>query len=223
MSAFTDRLNQGRAWYDQRPVRERVLILATVVILVLLLGWELAVAPVLERNERTLNQVRQLEQRAQDWQEQVAALLAKAGEDPNRGLRQRLEQRQERLAGLDRQLAEATDGLVSPQQMVALLRNMLVAQQTLELVSLELLDPIPVYSTAEAEEEEAAEPLMFAHEVELVVSGGYLELLGYLERLEQLDQSLGWSQLDYEVQTFPEASARLRVRTLSLSPAGLGV
>lgn len=222
MSSVGDSLARGRDWYNQRPVRERVLILVTLLVLILVVGWELAVAPVLERTERTRVQLDQLEQRAQDWQEQITLLSRKAGEDPNQEIRARLEQRQERLAGLDRQLAEATNGLVSPQAMVALLRNMLAAQQTLELVRLELLDPIPVYSGEETEAEKA-EPLMFAHDVELVVKGGYLELLAYLERLEALDQSLGWGQLDYEVQTYPEASARLRVRTLSLSRAGLGV
>lgn len=222
MSAFSDSLARGRSWFDERPVRERVLILVTLVVLLLVLGWELAVAPVLERTERTRAQLNQLEQRADDWQEQIALLTRKASEDPNRLMRERLEQRRERLEGLDRQLAEATDGLVSPQAMVALLRNMLAAQQALELVSLELLDPVPVYSSQEAQAE-AAEPLMFAHDVELVVSGGYLELLSYLERLETLDQRLGWGQLDYEVDDFPNASARLRVRTLSLSRAGLGV
>lgn len=222
MSTFSDSFGRGREWFDQRPVRERVLILSTLLVLLLVVGWELSVAPVLERAERSQAQVSQLAQRAQDWQEQIALLTRKAGEDPNRQLRERLEQRRERLAGLDRQLAQATDGLVSPQAMVALLRNMLAAQQALELVSLELLDPLPVYSGEEARTDDA-EPLMFAHDVELVVSGGYLELLAYLERLEALDQRLGWGELEYQVDTFPNASARLRVRTLSLSRAGLGV
>lgn len=222
MSAFRDSLTRGRDWFDQRPVRERVLMLATLVVLLLVVGWELAVAPVLERTERTRTQIDQREQRAREWQEQVALLTRKAGDDPNQQLRELMEQRRERLAGLDRQLAQATGGLVSPEAMVALLRNMLAAQQALELVSLELLDPVPVYSSDE-DRAEQAEPLMFAHDVELVVSGGYLELLAYLERLEALDQGLGWGQLDYEVEAFPEASARLRVRTLSLSQAGLGV
>lgn len=225
MSRIRDQLNQGAQWYNDRPYRERALILATLVILVLLAGWELAVAPVLDRSERMKGQLMQAEQRQQEWQSQLELLMERASQDPAAELRERLTRRQERLAGLNRQLEEATDGLIAPEAMVALLRNMLATQQGLDLVALELLPPIPVYSGAvEAEEErEAEEPLLYAHDVQLVVSGRYLELLAYLERLEALDERLGWSRLEYQVGEFPKAEARVRIRTLGLSPAGLGV
>ncbi len=103
---------------------------------------------------------------------------------------------------------------------MSLLRELLSAQGKLELVTLQLLAPVPVYS---GNEDESTEPLLFAHDAELVIAGGYLGLLAYLERLEALDPRLGWRQLDYAVKTFPEAEARVRVRTLSLSRAWLGV
>ena len=42
-------LQQGADWFNQRPIRERVLIAATALVLVLFVGWELAVAPALSR------------------------------------------------------------------------------------------------------------------------------------------------------------------------------
>lgn len=224
MSAIKNRLNQGAQWYNVRPKRERLLILVTGVLLVLFVGWELAVAPVLAKNEQLRNRQAELNQTYEQWQRQQESLSQKLQEDPEEAMRERLAQRRARLSNLDRELAEMTDRLISPEAMVSLLRRILATQQGLELVRLDLMDPVPVYGETDAgEEDKAQEPLLYAHDVELTVSGRYLELLGYLQRLEGLDQRLGWSELLYEVSEFPEAEARVRVRTLSLSEAGLGV
>ncbi|WP_166266177.1 type II secretion system protein GspM [Marinobacter caseinilyticus] len=232
MSALKQPLDQGAQWYNNRPVRERALILATLAVVVSLLGWELAVSPVLDRNTQVRNQVQQARQQVQDWQVQSDVLAAKVQEDPNAELLARRRSREQRLENLNQELARATDRLIAPKAMVALLRDMLAAQQELELVALDLLEPVPVYSEQNdrTETDDSGEksdgvrtPLLYAHDVEVVIAGRYLELLAYLERLESLDQRLGWHQLSYEVTTFPEAQATIRVRTLSLSRAWLGV
>lgn len=220
MNAAKQRVNQSSDWFNGRPVRERALMLVTMFILILLLGWELAVAPALTRNKLAAAELAQTGQQLRDWQAQVETLAVRAAEDPNAEMTARLNSRQQRLADLDEKLAEATDRLIAPQAMVSLLRELLSAQGELKLVTLQLLAPVPVYSETE---EKSAEPLLYAHDAELVVAGGYPGLLAYLERLEALDRRLGWQQLEYEVKTFPDAEARIRVRTLSLSRAWLGV
>lgn len=222
MSGLKQSLGQGAQWYNDRPYRERILLLVTTVIVVLLVGWELAVSPVLAQNERLAGQIRQVEQQQQDWLTQQQALEQAVQQDPNAALIAQLRQRQERLEALDNQLAQATDGLVEPEAMVGLLRNMLVMEKGLGLVSMTLLDPIPVYSDADAATRGEL-PLLYAHDVEFTVAGRYLDLMRYLTRLEGLDQRLGWGRLEYQVDEFPQAEARVRVRTLSLSQAGLGV
>jgi MSHA biogenesis protein MshJ len=59
--------------------------------------------------------------------------------------------------------------------------------------------------------------------VDITVGGGYLDVLAYLERLEALDERLGWVMVDYDAGQWPDGTARIRVRTLSLEPAWLGV
>lgn len=220
MSTARQRYSQGVEWFNGRPVRERALMLATVFSLVVLAGWELAVAPVVARNDRATAELAQTKQQVRDLQTQVGTLTARAAEDPNAEMTAQLESRQQRLDRLDQKLAQTTDQLIAPQAMVALLRELLSAQGELKLVTLQLLAPVPVYSE---NKDESAEPLLYAHDAELVVAGGYLGLLAYLERLEALDPRLGWQQLDYDVKSFPDAEARIRVRTLSLSRAWLGV
>ncbi|MEC7376511.1 MAG: MSHA biogenesis protein MshJ, partial [Pseudomonadota bacterium] len=87
-----------------------------------------------------------------------------------------------------------------------------------------LQKPSPVYAPSEnTASEQDAEPLLYAHEVELRIRGSYLQVLNYLERLEALDDRLGWVRLHYEAGDWPSGEATIRVRTLSLEPAWLGV
>ncbi len=70
---------------------------------------------------------------------------------------------------------------------------------------------------------EIREPLLFAHDAEIAIRGGYMEVLAYLETLEEMDARLGWVLLDYDASEYPDNEIRIRVRTLSRDRAWLGV
>ncbi|RBP20564.1 MSHA biogenesis protein MshJ [Marinobacter pelagius] len=214
-------------WFNDRPARERVLLLVTGLVVVLFAGWELALAPVSQEirsleSRRVLAETRQTDLLTR--QQELEQILA---QDPSAELRQRLEQRQSRLDQLDQQVAETADQLIAPRAMVALLREILAAQDNLTLLALELKTPEPVYADSGSGTGEAGgkqpEPLLFAHSVELRVQGGYLDVLAYLERLEAMDDRLGWVRLSYDATSWPAGEAVIEVRTLSLEKAWLGV
>jgi MSHA biogenesis protein MshJ len=225
MSRFTDSLATTAQWYNDRPVRERVLIVVTACVLVFVAGWELLVTPMETRQQQLNNRVQALTATQNSLLSQQETLSNQLASDPSEELRQRLATRQNRLERLDQQITETTGQLIAPRDMVTLLRDMLSAQQGLQLESMILRKPTPVYDGAqpEAGDRQAAEPLLFAHDVELTVRGGYLEVLSYLQRLEAMDERLGWMQLDYQAGAWPKGEATIRVRTLSLDAAWLGV
>lgn len=207
---------RGRAAYDSRPVRERVLILLTACVLLLFAGWELLVTPQLNAQQRLQDQRGQLQAQQLQWQAQQQALTLQLAQDPTEALRQRLARREGRVVELQAELAASPARLVSPRDMVVLLRTLLEEQQGLQLEALELRPP-------QALSDESARGELYAHEVELVVLGSYLDVLAYLQRIERLEPRLGWSGFDYRVEAYPQGQARVRVRTLSLEPTGLGV
>ncbi|MFO7530439.1 MAG: MSHA biogenesis protein MshJ [Marinobacter sp.] len=218
------------SWFHDRPARERVLLLVTALAVVLFAGWELALAPVSQEirnleNRRVLAETRQTDLLTR--QQELEQILS---QDPSAELRQRLEQWQRRLGQLDQQVAETAGQLIAPRAMVALLREMLAAQGSLALQALELKTPEPVFAesgTSASGNEGASggqsEPLLFAHSVELRLQGGYLDVLAYLERLEAMDERLGWVRLSYDATSWPAGEAVFEVRTLSLEKAWLGV
>lgn len=226
MTKLRDRLAAGAVWFDDRPVRERTLILVTACVLVVLMGWELLVAPSLVERQQLNREIGTLSDNRDALISEQQSLQQQLATDPSAELRRRLDARRDRLARLDRQIAETTDQLIAPREMVALLRDMLAAQQGLELQSLELLAPQPVFETQPGEQDEdaqTAEPLLYAHDVELTIRGSYPDVQVYLEALESMDDRLGWLQLSYDAGIWPQGEATLRVRTLSLEAAWLGV
>jgi MSHA biogenesis protein MshJ len=225
MSKLTDSLATTAQWYNDRPIRERVLIVVTACVLMFVLGWELLVTPVETRQQQLNNRVQALTATQNSLLSQQETLNSQLAGDPSEALRQRLASRQSRLERLDQEITETTGQLIAPRDMVTLLRDMLSAQQGLQLESMTLRTPTPVYDGAqpEAVNRQAAEPLLYAHDVELTIRGGYLDVLTYLQRLETMDERLGWIQLDYQAGAWPKGEATIRVRTLSLDAAWLGV
>ena len=222
--------DKGATWFNERPVRERLLITVTSLVLLLVVVWELAIAPVLTSNNELTTRLKSLEQQQQSLLEQQHTLTERLSSDPSQELRERLASRQVRLDRLDAELADTTGKLIAPRAMVRLLQDMLVAQEELELVAVELLSPTPIFDQQKAQKEKAAEadqkaakPLLYAHDVELVIRGGYLDVLNYVDALEGMDDRLGWVSLDYKMLEYPNNEIRIRVRTLSLDQAWLGV
>jgi len=230
-SAFRQQYDKGAIWFNERPIRERVMITVTAVVLVLFVGWELLVTPVVSTNDRLRSSMMSLSDAQASLLEQQQLLTAQLSSDPSQELRDRLAARQQRLERLDAELAETTGRLIAPRAMVGLLRDMLAAQDKLELLGVELMAPVPVFEDGpgepenpkDSDESEAREPLLFAHDVEIAIRGGYMDVLAYLETLESMDARLGWVLLDYDASEYPHNDIRIRVRTLSLDRAWLGV
>lgn len=217
-------MSRWQQWYDERPVRERGLILVTLVVVVLLVGFEFWVAPEMERAERAESRLQSVRAERDALLAQQAELQQQLQQDPSAELRRTLEARQRRLERIDQQIADMTGQLIPPRDMVVMLQDMLATEASLTLEGVQLLAPQPIYGEgAPGEDEAALEPLLYAHEVDITVGGGYLDVLAYLERLEDLDERLGWVMVDYDASEWPGGTARIRVRTLSLEPAWLGV
>ena len=221
-------LARAAQWYNLRPIRERALILLTALVLVLVLVWELGITPLQQRHQSLENRIQTLSVSRDDLLAQQQTLNQQLAKDPSRELRDQLNARQQRLDRLNRQIADTTGQLIAPKAMVALLRDILTAQESLELQALELQTPTPVFAPEGGEQssqgqQASPEPLLYAHDVELRIKGSYLDVLKYLERLEAMDERLGWIKLQYSAGDWPSGEAIIRVQTLSLDQAWLGV
>ena len=223
-----DRLAQALDWLDARTTRERGLLLAAALVAVAG-AWKLALwDPLTEQRARAAVELPLLDAQLPQLRAQLDRLEQTLGRDPDAAARERRQALLDERAGLDGRLAQLTDGLIPPQEMAGVLRELLRAEPGLSLVSLEaraaepvLLEgaPAPAAGTAP----EAARAALFKHGMVIELRGDYLATLRYLESLEALPWRFFWDGLDYEVVAYPHARVRVELHSLSLMEGFLGV
>lgn len=213
---------------DAMSLRERALIfLAAALVLVTLLNT-LLVKPQLTRQQAISQKLVQTQTVTAALQAQIQSLVQARSADPDAPLRERMAKLQAESADADKVLQEIQSGLIAPQQMPALLDDILQRNRGLRLVSLKTL-PVENLAAAPAETEKTQQqdavraPAVFRHGFEIAVEGGYLDLLRYLAAMEASPWRMFWGKADLKVEAYPKATLTLRLHTLSLDKAWLAI
>jgi MSHA biogenesis protein MshJ len=214
-----DREHLDRQWaraargFDQRPQRERVLLIAAAAVLLLWLfnqlwldsQWQrwsqarqqrLATATALETlRDNSARQLAQQQARQQQAQADIQAL-------------------RERFDAQAKHATAGTTGLVDAQEMLPLLARLLDREHGLRVRTLRSLGQTAV-SGGEGTGAGTGQPQLYRHAVELSVEGSYADLLTYLQTLEALPHKLLWGSLQLKVEKHPQVLLTLRLYTLS--------
>lgn len=209
---------------DAMSLRERALIfLAAALVLVTLLNT-LLIKPQLTRQQAISKKLMQTQTMTNALQMQIQALVQARSADPDAPLHERMAKLQAESAEADRVLQEIQSGLIAPQQMPALLDDILQRNRGLRLVSLKTLPVENLAATPDVPAAGAAPgPAVFRHGVEIAVEGGYLDLLRYLAAMEASPWRMFWGKADLNVDAYPKATLTLRLHTLSLDKAWLAI
>jgi MSHA biogenesis protein MshJ len=208
---------------DARTRRERMLLIAAGATIVLL-AWDTTVrAPLAERQRVALEREAQVEadlatMRASEGtlREQLTALSSTRADEQVGAL-------QARIAAVDGELQARTQGLISPHQMVAVLRAFVAGDERIELVALRNDAAEPIVTAKDAGAAVATVPRVFRHRVELVLRGEYFALLEYLRRVEGLEWRFRWDALNVTTLEYPIAEAVIVLSTLSFAEGWIGV
>ncbi len=233
---------------DALSLRERVWIFAAAMLLVVAFAYELFIDAESVRQKRLTASIaqRQSEMRAQ--QAQIEMLIQARQKDPDRENRVRLENLRSRLGELNQRIAAEERKFTAPDQMQAVVSELVARNRGVRLVDLKTLSATSVADlrVAEAPGRATAEvvgqvadvaaqklaplaatgvsgKLVFRHGMEVTVSGTYLELLAYLGDLERLPTQLYWGALELAVDEYPRVTMKLTLYTLSLDRAWMSV
>ena len=216
------------ARYDSLQLRERWLIAVAVLGGMVLIAYSLLIEPALQRSQLADRNVAEHRAQISSLQAQMAALQSPA-QNPDEIARAEVDDLQRQLGKIAGRLETMESSLVPAQHMSGLLEDMIGRRTGLHLLSLKTLPVAPLLDKkVGAEESEAAKsagkPInagLFKHGVEIRLEGSYLELVAYLERLEQTKRKLLWSKLALSADRHPRLVLTLTVFTLSLDRAWL--
>ena len=226
-----------RRRFEQRAERERLLMIGVALALSLMLADRLWLSPALAR----FKLARAQQTTAQAALDALRAnLLALQNLDSAQARQQQAELAswRQRVRAGDATLRRHEDTLVGPDQMVSLLEQLLARQGQVRVRAMrslgrvDLLNPgapgaaaalapdkAPGSATAAgaaaATTAASAVPTLYRHGVELVLEGGFADLLQYLRAMEALPQRVLWGSVSLKVEQHPKSVLTLRVYTIS--------
>jgi MSHA biogenesis protein MshJ len=210
---FVQKHQQLDTWYQGLSLRERILVMAALVGAV----WMLWLFTIWEPLLGTNSNVQRDEQRLQA--EAIAAgnslSIQETVDREMQLLRSDMQIAEDELVQIEADIDEAMSAFVPPEQMVEVLRDVLVTVPGVEIVSLRSLLPKAVANGGVV--------IFYEHPVALEIEGSFAALHSYLASLEARNELLSFHSLDYQVIEHPLARATLRLSTLSRTKEWLGV
>ncbi|MCB1844602.1 MAG: hypothetical protein KDI09_16695 [Halioglobus sp.] len=201
---------------DSLSVRERVLLLVTVLALTGT-AWHLALMqPLLQQADKARQEIADTRSRIElannSLQDQVLQLaeIDSANQTRFALIKQRIDR-------LDKELAEYSGKLIDPGEMAFVLESVLKDQAGLRLKRIRNLGAEPL--TADDQNNAV---VLYRHGLEIEVEGSYLDCLAYLEQIEALPWRFYWQFLELDVVEYPRNRIRIEVSTLSLDEEWIG-
>jgi MSHA biogenesis protein MshJ len=202
--------------FDERSLRERALVVAALLAVVVFAADHMALAPLQNNWSAQRHHASVARQALQQRQSEVAAQAAQA-QAADLQQRRDLGTWRERVEQGDAALRQLGGNLVSANEMVAVLQAVIERSKGLKLRSLQSLSPTAVGSNAVlAISAKPAKGQLYRHGVEIAVEGSYADLLAYCSALETLPQHLLWGGMTLAADKHPQIVLTLRLYTLSV-------
>jgi MSHA biogenesis protein MshJ len=206
-----------RLLIDRRSMRERLMILLLIGAVVLLLTWAGLRLTGFDKHTVMLNHIALIQADVERYQATLSGLKTArnnpkiiALKNSNVDLQAQLDTLQDRIARID-------ESLMSPDRMVALLKELLDKQGQLALVSFQV-QPVTVI-----ESEIDGTQLFYQHALKLELEGDFDALTAYLAKIEALPTQLFWDAITIQTESFPLMRIELIVHTLSQDKDWLNV
>jgi MSHA biogenesis protein MshJ len=200
---------------DQRYIkltkRERGVLLLGGLGAILVLGFTI-VDVSLAQHKLLTRQLDQVRADTASAQAQTQVLVRQLAQNPDDNARTRIAELSGQIEALDAQMRGVNRGLVSPQRMASILEKMLARTSRVQLVRLQTL---PVSNLIERDQSSDG-PNVYKHGIEMTLQGGYLDLLEYLGRLEDLPWQMFWAKAQMDAKDYPAVRITVTVFTLSL-------
>jgi MSHA biogenesis protein MshJ len=201
---------------DDMSLRERAMLFASISLVILLLAYAALLDPVLRKQKSLIDRVSRDQNQINEIRGQIEQIV-RAGDAKARHPEQvAVDTLERQIAELDRSLAAKQSGLIAPERLPALLKDILGRSKGVELESLRLLPGVPVKAGA-------GETSLYRHGVELAVKGSYFELVQYLEELEKRSSVLLWGSVELKVEQYPDVRLRVVIHSLSRNASLLSI
>jgi MSHA biogenesis protein MshJ len=230
---------------DALSLRERSIVFAMAALILMVLVNTALLEPRFAKQKQLSQRIKQDQSVMAKLQAQIQERMAANEADPDKADKLRLQETKDQTEQMLGALHDMEKAMVSPDKMSALLEDILKRNHALRLVSLKTLAASPLAEQMQAEEKSIDSVLppnkgiaqntvkgrldgavalpVYKHGVEIVVQGGYLDLMNYLAQLEAMPWQLLWAKAKLETNDYPRSTLTLTLYTLSLDKKWLNL
>lgn len=217
---------------DQFSVRERILILITSLAAVFFL-WQVIIFDQIDylKNKISSN-ITKMQQQISNFQGQINQVTTTLSLDPIVRLEEQVKKLYKENEELKAKLFTMKEKLISPEQMILVLKNIL-DNKTLDIISLKNLPFIPVITDQNAKEQSEEEKdvvdsssnltfKVYKHGLEIIFNGSFFQVRDFLLEAESLPYKLLWEELEFAVTEYPLAKVKIVIGALSVNIGLIG-
>jgi MSHA biogenesis protein MshJ len=225
-----ERLIQWQQKIDGLNQRERILLLLSGLVVVIMLMQTLLIDPLIAEQAAMKAALKNAEQNINQQNNARQIISAELQAGVNRSELRRKESLEQEYEQLSKQIESSLVTMIPPRLMPEVLENILENNSGLKLLAINnkpvvaLFEKIDGSSISNDEKKPSAEHKgLYKHSFVLEFEGGYMAAIDYFQRLEKLPWRFQWDELHYQVEHYPTAIITLEVHTVSMSEEWIGV
>lgn len=228
MSPLLNTVSPAIDYYNGLSLRERLLVLAALVVLTHMIWANYLLMPVQQQQQHTSASIDTERQSLMKVDTEIATLLRRYQHDPNATLNREVEQLQAQIGHVEGRIRVASQALIEPAQMAHVLEQLLNQDGAMRMIRLDTLPSVHLNNNNGERQGKGNEDVqgtlkVYQHNFIIELKGDYKATLDYLRALEALPWKFFWEGVEFEVKEHPLATVRIHLFTLSFSEGWIGV
>lgn len=220
MNQVSKELKQYALRFDAQTLRERALIAGSMLVAISFIWWSYYYDPQLAQIETRQAENQRLENELRNNRTIVTQIRQRIAGGVNKEQKAQLVRLREELAAVEQRLQVETVELIDPEKMFQLMNQLLYRDSQLKLLNLSRREVKPAIPS---NEEDADDPGIYRHVLEIEFSGTFVDILKYMQSLESLDWKLLWDEIDIVSVEHPTVKVKVAISTLSTRKEWVGI
>ena len=210
--------------FNAQSLRERALITGSILVAVGFVWWSYFADPQQSRINSLDQENQRLSREVNSTRSQIQVIRQRIAAGVHKEKEARLAQLANELEKVEEELRVKTVELVDPEKMFELMNQLIYNDSRLQLLSLKRREVRPAIPPLEGEEQGAdEEPGIYRHVLEIEFAGKFLDILKYMQEMEDLDWKLLWDEIDIQSEEYPKVVVKVVISTLSTRQEWVGI
>lgn len=206
--------------YKELSIREKVLALASIVILIVFTSVNFFISPMYDNYLALKKSEKSSIYAIESLDIDLKSIENKLANDPVAAIEREFDnlniQHKQKIESLNKYKLS----LVSSDEMASLIEEVVGENTKLSVLSLASKKPEVLLNQIKDGKEQV---LLYKHAMNIVLKGQYFELLKFMKKIERKEHAISWSDIDYKVDKYPNAIMSFEIYTISTDKEFIGV